>query len=50
MEQIVEAGAGGQNEKLELDFVGGDGERTLGEALHGCVLWRKAHICDTLGV
>jgi hypothetical protein len=42
VEQIVEAG--GQNEKLELDFVGGDGEQTLGQALHGCILWRKAHI------
>jgi hypothetical protein len=30
VEQIVEAGR--QNEKLELDFVGGDGEQTLGEA------------------
>jgi hypothetical protein len=28
MEQIVEAN--GENEKLELDFVGGDGEKTLG--------------------
>jgi hypothetical protein len=33
VEQIVEAG--GQNEKLELDFVGGDGEKASGEALHG---------------
>jgi len=42
VEQIVEAS--GENEKLEIDFVGGDRERTLGEALHGVILWRKAHI------
>jgi hypothetical protein len=42
VEQIVEAGK--QNEKLELDFFGGDREQTLGEALHGCILWCKAHI------
>jgi hypothetical protein len=36
MEHIVEAG--GQNEKLKLDFVGGDGEKALGEALHGVIL------------
>jgi hypothetical protein len=35
---------GEQNEKLELDFVGGDEEQMLGEALHGCILWRKAYI------
>ena len=29
---------------LELDFVGGDGEKTLGDALHGVVLWRKSDI------
>ncbi|KAG2642541.1 hypothetical protein PVAP13_2KG196112 [Panicum virgatum] len=39
VEQIV-----GNNEDLELDFVGGDGEKTLGDALHGVVLWRKANI------
>ena len=39
VEQIV-----GNNENLELDFVGGDGEKTLGDALHGVVLWRKANI------
>ena len=39
VEQIVE-----NNEDLELDFVGGDGEKTLGDALHGVVLWRKADI------
>ena len=39
VEQIV-----GNNEDLELDFVGGDGEKTLGDALHGVVLWRKADI------
>ncbi|RLN07716.1 transposon protein, putative, CACTA, En/Spm sub-class [Panicum miliaceum] len=42
VEQIVEAG--GKNENLELDFVGGDGEQKLGEALHGCILWRKTDI------
>ena len=39
VEQIV-----GNNEDLELDFVGGDGEKTLGDALDGVVLWRKADI------
>jgi hypothetical protein len=42
VEQIMEAG--GQNEKLEIDFVGGDREKTLGEALHGVILWCKAYI------
>ncbi|PUZ50751.1 hypothetical protein GQ55_6G084000 [Panicum hallii var. hallii] len=42
MEQIVEAN--GENEKLKLDFVGGDGEKTLGETLHGVILWHKAYI------
>ena len=37
VEQIV-----GNNEDLELDFVGGDGEKTLGDALHGVVLWLQA--------
>ena len=39
VEQIVV-----NNENLELDFVGGDGEKTLGDALHGVVLWRNADI------
>ena len=39
VEQIV-----GNNEDPELDFVGGDGEMTLGDALHGVVLWCKADI------
>ena len=39
VEQIVE-----NNENLELDFVGWDGEKTLGDALHRVVLWRKADI------
>jgi len=39
VEQIV-----GNNEDLELDFVGGDGEKTLGDTLHGIVLWCKADI------
>jgi hypothetical protein len=34
----------GNNKDLELDFVGGDGEKTLGDALHGVVLWHKADI------
>ena len=34
----------GNNKDLELDFVGGDGEKTLGDAMHGIVLWRKANI------
>ena len=39
VEQIV-----GNNKNLELDFVGGDGEKTLGDTLHGVVLWCKADI------
>ena len=39
VEQIV-----GNNEDLELDFARGDGEKTLGDALHGVVLWHKADI------
>ena len=39
VEQIV-----GNNEDLELNFVRGDGEKTLGDALHGVVLWRKVDI------
>ena len=42
VEQIV--GTSGDNDNLELDFVGGDGEKTLGDALHGIVLWRMADI------
>ena len=34
----------GNNEDLELNFIGGDREKTLGDALHGVVLWRKADI------
>ena len=37
VEQIV-----GNNEDLELNFVGEDRDKTLGDALHGVVLWRKA--------
>ncbi|XP_072146361.1 uncharacterized protein [Setaria viridis] len=29
---------------LELNLPGGDGERTLGDALHGIILWRKRYI------
>ena len=39
VEQIV-----GNSEDLELDFIGGDAEKTLGDALNGIVLWRKADI------
>ncbi|KAG2635741.1 hypothetical protein PVAP13_2NG380603 [Panicum virgatum] len=39
IEQIV-----GNNEDLELGFIGGDGEKTLGDAMHEIVLWRKADI------
>ena len=42
VEQIVEPTH--INENLELDFVGGDGAKTLGDALHGIVLWCKADI------
>ncbi|RLM75701.1 transposon protein, putative, CACTA, En/Spm sub-class [Panicum miliaceum] len=42
VEQIV--GNNGDNEKVELNFVGGDVEKRLGHALHGVVLWRKADI------
>ena len=36
VEQIV--GTGGDIDNLELDLVGGDGEKTLGDALQGIVL------------
>ena len=42
VEQIVEPTH--INENLELDFGGGDGEKTLADTLHGIVLWRKADI------
>ena len=42
VEQIVEPTH--INENLELDFVGGDGEKTLADTLHGIVLWLKADI------
>ena len=42
IEKIV--GTSKDNEKIELDFIGGNGEKTLGNALHGVVLWRKADI------
>ena len=42
VEQIV--GTSGDIDNLELDLVGGDGEKTLGDALHGVVLWCKADI------
>ena len=39
VEQIVV-----NNDDLELDFVGGDGEKTLGDAVHEIVLWCKVDI------
>ena len=42
VEQIVEPTH--INENLELDFIRGDGEKTLGDALHGIVLWHKVDI------
>ena len=39
VEQIV-----GNNEDLELDLVGGDGEKILGDALHGVILRRKVDV------
>nr|TKW10006.1 hypothetical protein SEVIR_6G139700v2 [Setaria viridis] len=40
VEQLVDS----QYEGLELDLPGGDGERTLSDALHGIILWRKRYI------
>ena len=37
-------GPSGDNENLEIDFIRGDGEKTLGDELDGIVLWRKADI------
>ena len=37
VEQLVDS----QYEGLELDLPRGDGERTLIDALHGIILWRK---------
>ena len=42
VEQIVEPTH--ITENLRLNFVGGDGEKTLGDTLHEIVLWRKADI------
>ena len=39
MEQVREGW-----ETLELDIPGGDGERTLAEAIHGYILWDKRYI------
>jgi hypothetical protein len=30
--------------KLALEFEGGDGEKTLGQAEHSCIIWRKRYI------
>jgi hypothetical protein len=30
--------------KVALDFPGGDGEKTLGQAEHACIVWRKRYI------
>ena len=40
----IPPGTCGDNENFWLDFIGGDGEKTLGDAMHGIVLWRKADI------
>jgi hypothetical protein len=32
------------NEMLELDISGGDGETTLAQAIHGWILWEKRNI------
>jgi len=42
IEKIV--GTSKDNEKIELDFIGGNGEKTSGNTLHGVVLWSKADI------
>jgi hypothetical protein len=31
-------------EELEIDIPGGDGEKTLKDALHGIILWPKRYI------
>jgi hypothetical protein len=31
-------------EELEIDIPGGDGEKTLKDALHGIILWPKCYI------
>jgi hypothetical protein len=31
-------------EELEIDIPGGDGEKTLKDALHGIILWPKHYI------
>jgi hypothetical protein len=30
--------------KVALDFPGGDGEKTLRQAEHACIVWRKCYI------
>jgi hypothetical protein len=30
--------------KLALEFEGGDGEKTLGQAEHSCIIWHKRYI------
>jgi len=42
IEQII--GPNGDNENLEIDFIRGDGEKTLRDAHHGIVLWCEANI------
>ena len=33
--------------EVSLDFPGGDGEKTLGQAEHSFILWRKRYIIIT---
>lgn len=40
VEKIVD---GANNEQLELHFVGAEGEKILGEAVHSCILWASLH-------
>jgi hypothetical protein len=37
-----------QFEDLEIDILGGDGERTLKDAVHGIILWPKCNIIQSL--
>ena len=37
-------------EILELDIPGGDGERTLAEAIHVYILWDKRYMATSYGI